>query len=74
MYTLPIKKWVHHMHTPGRRNVILRVGHLVHDERFWPIVIMLAVIAMLIALVIWAGLSGEANPNERLINPFPYNF
>jgi hypothetical protein len=52
----------------------LKLEHMVHDERFWPIVIMLAVIVSFVFLAVWAGIYGETGLEQRSVTPFPYNF
>lgn len=75
MYSVPIKKWVHHIHMPDRHNLALQMSHLVHDERFWPIVVAIALMAAFIAIAVWAGLTGESTGEEMPTRPFrPYGF
>ena len=52
-----MKEWVHKvhvpkMHMPDRHDMTLRMDHLVHDERFWAIVALVAVTALIITLAI----------------------
>jgi hypothetical protein len=62
------------MHVPDRHIMALKIEHIVHDERFWPIVIMLGVLTALVVLVIWAGIYGETTAEPRPMNPFTYSF
>lgn len=75
MYTLPLKEWAHHVHVPSRANMALRISHMTHDERFWPIMVAIALMAAFIAIAIWAGMTGGAPGEELPTRPFrPYGF
>lgn len=75
MYTLRMKEWFHYVHMPSTHDMSLKFGRIVHDERFWPIVVAIGLIAVFIALVIWAGLYGRTGPGEIPMYPFsPYGF
>lgn len=74
MYTLPLKKWVHNIHMPHRHDMALRWGLMVHNERFWAILILVAVLGLLVFFTIWAGISGEFNPEQKPADPFPFYF
>lgn len=52
------------------------MGHMVHDERFWALVVAVGIIAILIAIAIWVGLTGEGTgPDFLPIDRFyPYNY
>jgi hypothetical protein len=54
MYALHIKNWF--VHVPGGRNAILRIEHLIHNERFWVIAGMAAILVLL-AFAMWVGIS-----------------
>lgn len=68
-------KWINKIHVPGRHSAAVRMEHIIHDERFWPIVVTLALLALLVAVAIWAGASGE---QELQITPdrpfFPFTY
>ncbi|MCX5635620.1 MAG: hypothetical protein NTW55_07275 [Planctomycetota bacterium] len=68
MYSMYIKNWL--VHIAGGRNAILRIEHLIHDERFWVIAGMAAIL-MLLVFAMWVGIS---NGNFTLIYPryIPY--
>lgn len=75
MYTLPMRKWVGHMHVPGRHGIAVSLSHMVQDERFWPIVAAGAVLLLLITMVIWAGVSGGTGQEAEPLRPFfPYQY
>lgn len=72
MYTLQTKRWFGHFHW---HDVNIGLNHVVHDERFWPMVVGVVLIAAFIALVIWAGMYGEASPEDLPTYPYaPYGF
>ena len=64
MHPAPIRKWFGH----SEHNVAVRFEHMVHDERFWPIVVTIALLAILVGIAIWAGLTGGG----ELRQPGPY--
>ena len=75
MYTLPLKNWIHRVHMPSRDTLALRMSHIVHDERFWPIMVAIALMATFIAIAIWAGMTGGSAGEEVPTRPFrPYGF
>ena len=51
-----------------------RFDHIVHDERFWPIIVTLLLLAILVGVAIWAGLSagGAQADLPRPYYPFTY--
>ena len=71
MRVLTVKKWFHHIHMPNRHDAVLRIEHIVHDERFWPLVALLAFITLLILLVILAGTDSETISDRPF---FPYGY
>ena len=51
------------------------LSRIVHDERFWPAVVAIALLGTFIGLVIWAGIYGQANPESLKAYPFaPYTY
>ena len=74
MYTLHIKKWFDFRHLPGGHKMALWIERVVGDERFWPIVIAIAMLAVLTAITIWAGASVDSNAEKLPTRFFPYNF
>jgi hypothetical protein len=66
MYHLPITKWSHQMHVPSRHDMVVGLDHMVHNERFWGIVGLLAIVAVLVALIMLAepgaGPPGDTTP------------
>ena len=73
MYAVNLKNWWenhHPMHT-----LASRVAYIVHDEHFWPGLLMIVLLGLFVGLLIWAGLYGEASPDKSLVYPFaPYTY
>jgi hypothetical protein len=70
MYALHIKNWFGH--TATGRNAILRIEHLIHDERFWMIAGMAAIL-MLLAFAMWVGISnGKFTPVDSQYIPYGF--
>jgi hypothetical protein len=46
-----------------------KFSHLVHSENFWVAVFVIGFFAVLVALMIWAVLTGQANGN---VSPRPF--
>ena len=59
------------MYMPSGHSAIAGVQHVIGDKRFWPIVILGAIIAGVVGIAIWAALTGEANPDTIPAYPFP---
>lgn len=57
MHVAGMKNWFHYMHAPHGHGLMLRVSHLVHDKRFWAIVALLALTALIVGLGIWASMA-----------------
>ncbi len=57
-------------HMPSRHDMAVRLDHMVHDERFWPIVIAMFLIIAFVALALWVGLAGQTN--EDIIPVYPF--
>lgn len=75
MYTVPLKKWVHQVHLPSRVSMASSISHMTHDERFWPIMVAIALMTAFIAIAIWAGMTGGSPGEELPVRPFrPYGF
>ena len=53
MYILPLKRWFAHIHTPKAHDFGLRLGHLVHDDRFWAVVALAVLAAILLVIAIF---------------------
>ena len=71
MYTLPVKKWVHTAHLDSGHDMGLWMRQVTHDERFWPIIVALAVMGLFVGIIIWAIIYGESNPNIEPMPTFP---
>lgn len=75
MFTRQIKSRISHLHMPNRHSMALHARHLVHDSRFWVVVIGGALIALFILFTIWAGASGSLERPLIPTNPMlPYNY
>ncbi len=61
MYTLHMKNWFTHYHTLDGHGMIRRARYMVHDVRFWVVLIGIAMAIILTALIIWASPSGGTN-------------
>jgi len=70
MYALHIKKWFDH--TAAGHNAVLRIEHLVHDERFW-VIFAMAVVVMLLAFAMWVAVSTGTDLGYPL-RPMPYGY
>jgi len=55
MHHLSMKEWMRGMHMPGAHDLGMRMDHLIHDEHFWQIVHILALLAVLIMFAFWSG-------------------
>jgi hypothetical protein len=69
MHTIPIPRWFEGQHKPHGHEMAVKLEHVVRDERFWPIVVTLLLLALLVGVAIWAGLSGG---NGGVQPPRPY--
>ena len=58
----------HGIHMP------LKLEHLVHDESFWATAAALALIAMFIAIAVWATVTGRQSPMSIPSPYYPYGF
>ena len=56
MGRLQIKHIVHRMHVSGSHVTQHTADHLLHDERFWRIVHMLAFLAVLLLFAFWSAM------------------
>ena len=62
--------WYTQFHMPKRHDMAVRMDHMVHDERFWPIVIAMFLIIAFITLALWVGLAGETN--KEILPTYPF--
>jgi hypothetical protein len=70
MYHVPVKNWMRHMHIPKRHDMVVKVSHMVHDERFWAVIGALILLGFLMTLAIFAAKSGDQPP---IVTPgYPY--
>lgn len=47
-----------HIHWPGRRNVSAKLHHLLHDDRFWAVVVFVLLVALFVVISVLAMNSG----------------
>jgi len=62
------------IHMPDRHHMAVRLGHLVHDESFWATAVALALIAIFIAVAVWATLTSQQSPRLTPTPYYPYGF
>ncbi len=62
MYHIPVKNWMHHVHIPRRHDMVIRMDHMVHDERFWAVMGAAILLGVLITLAVLAATSGNQPP------------
>lgn len=70
MYHVPIKSWIHHVHMPKGRNVGIKMHKMVRDERFWAILAIVIIMALLITLAVIAGKGTGTSPNFTPMYPY----
>lgn len=70
MYHIPVKNWMHHVHIPKRHDMAMRMGHVVHDERFWAIMGAAILLGLLITLAVLTATSGNQGPIVNPMYPF----
>ncbi len=56
------KKWMHQAHIPNRHSMAMHTNHLLHDSRFWAVLIFTALLLLLIIMAILFGGSGTTRP------------
>ena len=74
MYRLKLRPDSSHMFMEHRHGMLLKAEQLVHDSRFWAVVALIAVLAVLIGLAIWAGMAGDGGTELRPVSPFYYGY
>ena len=65
-----LKEYMSHYHMPTRHDVAIRWDHMIHDERFWPIMLALLLILAFVAIAIWAGMTAESEVEVVPTYPF----
>jgi len=75
MLSLHIKHAQEHGYAERMHNFGTQTSRIVHDERFWPAIVAIALLGTFVGLVIWAGFYGEAHPEALPSYPFaPYTY
>ncbi len=70
MYHIPLKNWMHHVHIPKRHDMVIRMSHVVHDERFRAVMGAAILPGLLITQAVLAATSGNQGP---IVTPgYPY--
>ncbi|MCK4886253.1 MAG: hypothetical protein KAS96_02635 [Planctomycetes bacterium] len=64
----------HGIHMPDRHHMAVKLEHLVHDESFWATAVALALIAIFIAVAVWATLTSQQSPRIMPTPYYPYGF
>ncbi len=70
MYHIPVKNWMHRVHIPKRHDMAMRMGHVVHDERFWVIMGAAILLGLLITLAVLTATSENPPPIVTPTYPF----
>ncbi len=63
---------VHRVHLPGGHVVMMRMEHLMHDPRFWAILSLFLVTALVLTLAILTQPEGAIAPESFIPGPFIY--
>ena len=65
-------KFSHPLYLPRGHALVVLLGHLVHDPRFWAIVSLFLVTALVLTLAILTRPEGVIAPEPFLPGPFIY--
>ena len=71
MYHFPMKKLVGTMHMPHGHEAFMRMEHLMRDARFWAIVAVITLMALVITLAVLTDPSETAVPEMPFKYPLP---
>lgn len=75
MFSSFSKKIFYHFHMPHKGSTVLKMEHLLHDERFWALLVGIALITGFVVLVILMSLYGESSPDSTTEMPtYFYHF
>ena len=70
MYHFRATKWIHQMYIPTRRDMVMKMDHIAHDERFWIIIALAVLFVGLMLLAVFANLKNPQVPVITPVNPF----
>lgn len=68
MYHVHIPGWVHQF--PTRHDTVLRIEHLFHNSRFWGVLGLIALVALLIGLALLIEPGTESQIDTMPFDPF----
>ena len=74
MRAIHLDRVFHVAHRPRRQDLWVMFEQIVHDERFWPIVIAVGVVALMIIFAIILGAFGQTGQNVQPTHVFPYPY
>ena len=73
MNKLHVKDMMHKAHIPTAHQMVLKTEHLLKDPRFWAVLAMAAVTALVITMAILTRPTGDPTPMPTTpIIPAPY--
>jgi hypothetical protein len=72
MYGFSFKNWFHNRHVPSRPDMAIKLSPLVHHERFWLILFVLAFVGFIVGIAIWAAVTGQPGPSRVPYLPYYY--
>ena len=59
MHVAGMKNWFHYVRSPDRQEVMLRASHIMHNRRFWAILAVAILTALIVGFGIWASMNYE---------------
>ena len=73
MYGLRMKMSGHHLHTPSRHAMAVRMSHMVHSQLFWPLVAVAILLGAVIGLII-LGITTGGTPDMEWGPFLPFSY
>ena len=70
MYTMKMKNWFHHEHIFDLHQAAAYLDRMVHNSTFWTVLVVMAMIAFLLLLMVFAVISSSGNTT---MNPFYFD-
>ncbi|AQT68604.1 hypothetical protein STSP2_01772 [Anaerohalosphaera lusitana] len=74
MYSVSLKNMMHKAHLPHGHDIAVKTGHLLHDQRFWAIIALIAVMAFIVVLAILIEPTATEVESPPLIPSYPMGF